>query len=99
MRVTGRHVVVTGAASGIGRALAERFAGEGARAVVVADLNEEWAGKVADGIAAGGVPALGVGCDVGDPASIAELVGSCGRAVRTGRRVLLQRGLHRPGAR
>ena len=74
MRVIGRHVVVTGAASGIGRALAERFAGEGASAVVVADLNEEWAGKVADGIAADGVPALGVGCDVGDPDSIAALV-------------------------
>jgi NAD(P)-dependent dehydrogenase (short-subunit alcohol dehydrogenase family) len=74
VRVTGRHVVVTGGASGIGRALAERFAADGARAVVVADLNEEWAGKVADTIAGDGVPALGVGCDVGDPESIADLV-------------------------
>ncbi len=74
MRVAGRHVVVTGAASGIGRALAERFAAEGARAVVVADLNEEWAGKVATTIATDGVPALGVGCDVGDPDAIARLV-------------------------
>lgn len=76
VRVTGRHVVVTGAASGIGRALAERFAGEGARAVVVADLNAEWADNVAGAIAGDGVPALGVGCDVGDPASIAALVES-----------------------
>jgi 3-oxoacyl-[acyl-carrier protein] reductase len=34
MEVSGRHVVVTGAARGIGRALALRFAAEGARAVV-----------------------------------------------------------------
>jgi NAD(P)-dependent dehydrogenase (short-subunit alcohol dehydrogenase family) len=69
MRIRGRHVVVTGAANGIGRALAERFAAEGARGVVIADLNEEWAIKAADRI--GG---LGVACDVGDPDGIARLV-------------------------
>lgn len=39
MRLEGKHVVVTGGASGIGRALARRFAVEGARGVVVADLD------------------------------------------------------------
>src|SRR6516164_6627078 len=38
MRVEDRCVVVTGAASGIGAALARRFAAEGARGVVVADV-------------------------------------------------------------
>jgi NAD(P)-dependent dehydrogenase (short-subunit alcohol dehydrogenase family) len=46
MELNDRHVVVTGAASGIGRALARAFAAEGAR-VVVADLDLEGAQAVA----------------------------------------------------
>lgn len=41
MDVTGKIVVVTGGASGIGRALCERFAAEGAAAIVVADIDEQ----------------------------------------------------------
>lgn len=40
MRLQDKHVVITGAAGGIGRALAHRFSAEGARAVVVADYDE-----------------------------------------------------------
>ncbi|MFP5326640.1 MAG: SDR family oxidoreductase [Acidimicrobiia bacterium] len=40
MELRDKVVVVTGAASGIGRALAQRFAAEGARAVVAADVND-----------------------------------------------------------
>jgi NAD(P)-dependent dehydrogenase (short-subunit alcohol dehydrogenase family) len=47
MLVKDRIVVVTGAASGIGRALAHAFAKEGARLVVCADLNGEGAGVTA----------------------------------------------------
>ena len=43
MELTDRVVVVTGAARGIGRALALRFAAEGCSAVVVADLDDEGA--------------------------------------------------------
>ena len=59
--------MVTG--GGIGRALAERFAAEGTRGVVVADINAEWAQKVA-----GRIGGLGIGCDVAHPGSIDELV-------------------------
>jgi NAD(P)-dependent dehydrogenase (short-subunit alcohol dehydrogenase family) len=69
MQLAGKSVVVTGGAQGIGRALAERFAAEGARGVVVADLNAEWAARVADRI-----DGIGVACDVGDPDSMAALV-------------------------
>jgi NAD(P)-dependent dehydrogenase (short-subunit alcohol dehydrogenase family) len=69
MNLTERVVVVTGGASGIGRALARRFADEGARGVVVADLDGAGAQAVAQEI--GG---LGVGCDVSDQSQVAELV-------------------------
>ena len=69
MELADRHVVVTGAGSGIGRALAQRFADEGARAVVVADLNLEAAQDVAQQI--GG---LAVKTDVADEQSIKDLV-------------------------
>jgi NAD(P)-dependent dehydrogenase (short-subunit alcohol dehydrogenase family) len=68
MDLAGRCVVVTGGGHGIGRALAERLAREGAR-VVVADLNEQRAAKVARR-----VEGLAVHCDVGDHSSLLELV-------------------------
>ena len=59
MKLHGTCVVVTGGASGIGAALARRFAAEGARGVVVADVQDEALALVADDI--GGHP---VHCDV-----------------------------------
>lgn len=52
-RLKGKVAVVTGAASGIGLASAERFAAEGAR-VVVADLDADRAEKAARAIAENG---------------------------------------------
>ncbi len=69
MELADRHVVVTGAGSGIGRGLARRFAAEGARAVVVADVNEAAAESVADEI--GG---LGVVTDVSREEQIQALI-------------------------
>lgn len=69
MEIEGKHVVVTGSASGIGRALAQRFAAEGARAVVVADMNLDGARSVAEGI--GG---LAIGIDAGREEDIRALI-------------------------
>jgi NAD(P)-dependent dehydrogenase (short-subunit alcohol dehydrogenase family) len=65
----GRVVVVTGGASGIGRALAVRFAREGAKAVVVADMDGTGAEAVAKAV--GG---LGVQTDVAVEGDIQRLV-------------------------
>jgi NAD(P)-dependent dehydrogenase (short-subunit alcohol dehydrogenase family) len=64
MELTGRIAVVTGGCSGIGAALARRFRDEGARAVVVADLNLDGApeGTTADR------------CDVSNEEEVAALV-------------------------
>jgi NAD(P)-dependent dehydrogenase (short-subunit alcohol dehydrogenase family) len=50
MHVAGKTIAITGAGKGIGRALAERFAREGAKHVAVADLDEGAATAVAAGI-------------------------------------------------
>lgn len=51
MQIRDKVVVVTGGASGIGKSLCERFAAEGAQAVVVADINQAGIDAVAASIA------------------------------------------------
>jgi len=77
MELAGKVAVVTGGASGIGRALALRFAAEGANGVVVADLDAAGAEAVAAEIGEG---ALAFACDVGDPAHADALMGAAERA-------------------
>jgi NAD(P)-dependent dehydrogenase (short-subunit alcohol dehydrogenase family) len=71
MEIRGKVAIVTGGASGIGAGAAQRFAAEGARGVVVADVNLERAQGVAQGI---GEHALAVRCDVSREADIQALV-------------------------
>lgn len=68
-RYDGRVAIVTGAARGIGAAIATRFAEEGA-SVAVLDLDEAQASATAQGLPlADGAKAVGVGCDVADAGS------------------------------
>jgi NAD(P)-dependent dehydrogenase (short-subunit alcohol dehydrogenase family) len=68
MELKDKVAVVTGGATGIGRALCRRFAAEGAR-VVVADLDEQGAGEVAQAVAG-----LAVRADVSREADVMRLV-------------------------
>ena len=69
MEVKGKVVVVTGAASGIGRELCYRFAREGAKAVVAADINEAGIREVASKVNGSALV-----CDVRKEEDIVRLV-------------------------
>lgn len=64
MRLEGRKTIVTGAANGIGKAIAKGFAKEGAD-VVIFDIDEPKANEVVADIKGMGRDALFVKCDVG----------------------------------
>lgn len=78
----GSVVVVTGAASGIGRAAAELY-GECGATVVLADLNVEGAGVVASEIVERGGTALAVSTDVSDEPAVEAMIGSAVEAFGT----------------
>ena len=69
MEIVGKVAIVTGGASGIGAGIARRFVAEGARGVVVADVNLERAQGVANEIGA-----IAMRCDVSREADIQALV-------------------------
>lgn len=68
----GKVAVVTGAASGIGFAMTERFVAEGMQ-VVMADVEEEVLAASASQLESAGANVLGVLCDVSDPAAVQDL--------------------------
>lgn len=69
MKLRDKHVIVTGGANGIGKELCRRFHQEGARAIVVADLEIERAAEVAASV--GG---LAVAADVSREADVEKVV-------------------------
>lgn len=72
-RLDGKIGIVTGAASGIGRATAHALAREGA-SVVVADIDAEGAASVADAISASGADAIAQRVDVSDEVDVAAMI-------------------------
>ena len=69
MKIAGKVCVVTGGASGIGKALASRFVAEGAKAVVIADLNGDAVSAVGSEIGA-----QSFAIDVRDESAISSMV-------------------------
>ena len=78
MKLEGKTAIVSGACGGIGRAIAERYAEEGAT-VVVTDRNRDRAAKVAAEIGHG---AYAVALDVTSESSIAALISEVDRRSR-----------------
>lgn len=76
MRLEGSRAVVTGAGRGIGRAVAERFASEGARVALLARTKKELE-ETAAAIRSAGGEATVVACDLADTASIERAARTC----------------------
>ncbi|ACT04650.1 SDR family oxidoreductase [Paenibacillus sp. JDR-2] len=73
MRLSGKVAVITGAASGMGKAIAELYAAEGAK-VVVSDLRAETAQTVVDGIEEKGGTAVAVAANVAKEEDVQQLI-------------------------
>jgi 3-oxoacyl-[acyl-carrier protein] reductase len=72
MRLHGKVAIVTGSAVGLGRAVAERFAREGA-ALVAADINDKEGAAEVDRLKAEGLEALFIRTDISDESSVAGM--------------------------
>ena len=73
MQLQGKSAIVTGGASGVGRAIAQRFFAEGA-AVTIADRNFTDGTTLAEALSKEGAPAQALETDVADPVSVDTMI-------------------------
>lgn len=94
--LAGRHVLVTGAASGIGEAAAIRLAREGA-VVALVDRNEALLESVRASLAASGARVAAFAIDVGDEAAVVAAITGAVTALGALRGVVTSAGIFDPG--
>lgn len=94
-RLTGKHVLITGGAQGMGAAVGEYYAAQGAK-VCLGDINEAGCQEVAERIRSAGGEAIGVALDVTDRAQMAAAVAATVEAFGSINVMLNNAGINKP---
>lgn len=95
--LTGRVAVITGGASGIGRAFADRFARAGMK-IVVSDVEEPALTRAVSELKASGAAVVGVVCDVSDHKAVVDLGASVSEAFGPPQVICLNAGVGTSGS-
>jgi 3-oxoacyl-[acyl-carrier protein] reductase len=77
----GKNALVTGGSRGIGRAIGERLAADGAMVVINYARNEQLAHELVKAVSAKGGKAMGIQADVSKPAEVRRLFGEAEKAI------------------